>query len=159
MLSRRVGLKAGAQMVRKTPMARGTSQLSRNTKSMAPVGQRAKRMRQGKVAPTVDESVWMDATQAYGCIVCRLHLGLRADAEIHHLKSGDRRRGHLWTIGLCAPHHRIGDGDGMFISRHPWKKRFEAAYGTEAWLLTQLRAALSTTITLPILPDPKYFQK
>lgn len=154
MLTRKTPLKNKTQLRARKPMARGTSQLARNAKPMAPVGQRAKRTRQGKVAATVEEAAWMSAAQAVGCIVCGLQFDRRVSAEIHHLKQGDRRRGHLWTIPLCHGHHQGGAGDGLFISRHPWKKRFEAAYGTEESLLIHTRAkVLDAGHALPVLPE------
>jgi hypothetical protein len=110
------------------PMAKGTSKLK-------PVGARAKRMRQGRVAPTAEESAWMTDAVSCGCVVCATQGYGFVLAEIHHLKSGDRRMGHMFSIPLCEKHHRGGAGDGQFISRHPFKKRFETAYGTEMELL------------------------
>lgn len=136
-------MKRSAPLKSKKPMARGDSQLARNAKPMAAVGARGKRMRQGKVTATAQEQSWMDRAQASGCIVCWMQFGVVAGAEIHHLKGGDRRMGHLFTIPLCYPHHRGGDGEGTFISRHPWKVRFEAAYGFELDLLEEVRLRLS----------------
>lgn len=133
---------------RDKPMSRGTSTLkaskpmARGSKPMQSIGARGKRMRQGKVAPNALEQAWMDAAANFGCIVCYLQHGVRCPAEIHHLKDGDRRRGHLDSIGLCYQHHRGGNESGFFISRHPWKQRFEAAYGKEDDLLAALRALL-----------------
>jgi hypothetical protein len=47
-----------------------------------------------------------------GCLCCRQltyltpKIGEWAPAEVHHLLDGGQRRGHLFTIGLCAWHHR-----------------------------------------------------
>lgn len=38
--------------------------------------------------------------RAWGCVICG------QPAEIHHLKSGNVRIGHDYTIGLCSFHHR-----------------------------------------------------
>ncbi len=38
------------------------------------------------------------------CAKCRASTGLRV--EVHHLLEGGQRRGHDFTIGLCAWHHR-----------------------------------------------------
>lgn len=120
---------------RSAPMARGTSKLK-------PIGARAKRMGQGKVKPTAEEQAWMAAIAQF-CIVCRLHHGVTTPAEVHHFKDGDRRMGHLMSIGLCVAHHRGGAGEGPFISRHPWKKRFEESYGTEMFLLHAARQIIA----------------
>lgn len=146
MLKRKTPMKPGKPLARKSPMNRASA-------PMKSIGARGKRMRQGKVAPTAEESAWMDAAQVFGCIVCRLQYGLFVPAEIHHLKDGDRRRGHLWTIPLCYPHHRQGNGSGLCISIHPYKKRFTTAYGSEEWLLEQVRFFVAQAgHTIPILP-------
>jgi hypothetical protein len=119
-----------------------TKPLKPSGKKMAPVGARGKRMRQGKVPPTAAEKAWMDRAQAHGCVVCLLQTGTRMPAEIHHIKAGDRRMGHLFTLPLCTAHHRGGEREGAFISRHPWKARFEQAYGTELELLAILQNLL-----------------
>lgn len=142
------GLSRKTPLRTKTPMKRGESTLKaskpmeRSNKPIQVVGQRGKRMRQGKVAPTAQEQDWMYRAANFGCIVCFKQTGVATSAEIHHLKSGDRRMGHLHSIGLCYWHHRGGDKDGPYISRHPWKARFEAAYGSELDLLEELRALL-----------------
>ncbi|MGP1667686.1 MAG: Ref family recombination enhancement nuclease, partial [Rhodanobacter sp.] len=57
------------------------------------------------------EQSWMDAISRLGCVVCHIQGYPNTPAEIHHMLSGGRRIGHLWTIPLCAPgHHRYGDG-------------------------------------------------
>lgn len=94
----------------------------------------------GKRTPTVAERAWMDWIVAYGCIACRMDgLGFRPPA-VHHILRGGQRIGHLHTLPLCDPgHHQNGKQLGM-VSRHPWRKRFEAQYGTEWELLALLRA-------------------
>ena len=136
-------LKRTSTLKASKPMARGTSTL-KQTKPLAPVGKRAKRMRQGRVAPTADEQSWMDDIVACGCLVCWMQKMGESSAEVHHLKEGDRRKGHMFSIALCPPHHRSGAGEGPFISRHPYKARFERAYGTEADLLEMQKARVAT---------------
>lgn len=76
----------------------------------------------------------MDAIAQLPCVVCSSR-----PVEIHHLLRGGRRIGHLSSIPLCAPHHRGGSEHPPFISRHPFKARFEKAYGTEGELLELTR--------------------
>ena len=39
------------------------------------------------------------------------------------------------VLSLCAGHHQDGTGnDKTMIAVHPWKRRFEAKYGTQEWL-------------------------
>ena len=58
-------------------------------------------------------------------------------AEIHHTQGKTKPDAHLMVLPLCFEHHRKG-GDKEPISRHPYKKRFEKAYGTEDELLRQV---------------------
>lgn len=145
---KRSAMKPGTKGLKCSAMSRGSSTLKttkpmqRASKPMKAVGQRGTRMRQGKVMPTRQEAAWMDAAASFGCIVCHRQNGVKVAAEIHHLKQGDRRMGHLFSIGLCYAHHRGGASEGPFVSRHPWKVRFENAFGTEMELLAELRALL-----------------
>jgi hypothetical protein len=43
------------------------------------------------------------------------------------------------VLGLCALHHRGGANGDQYTSRHPWRKAFEARYGTELQLLDKTR--------------------
>lgn len=98
--------------------------------------------RPGKRTPTAEESRWMDAVARLGCIACRLDGRRGVPCAIHHLLSGGQRRGHLFTIGLCDPgHHQNGAQFGV-VSRHPWRVRFEKAYGSEDELLQLTREIL-----------------
>lgn len=89
----------------------------------------------GKHAPTVAEKAWMDAITRLGCIACHIDGHAGTPAAVHHLLRGGQRIGHLFTIPLCDPgHHQNGQQLGK-VSRHPWKARFEAQYGSEMELL------------------------
>lgn len=93
-------------------------------------------------APTKTEREWMKRITDYGCIACRID-GRRRAAGVHHIVSGNRRMGHLFTLPLCDPgHHQGGQQFGM-VSVHPWKARFEAMYGTQLELLGRLQAELA----------------
>jgi hypothetical protein len=59
---------------------------------------------------TKGESQWIGATKRNGCLCC-MAMGFKHDSdgpvvEAHHLLSGGIRRGHFYTVGLCAWHHR-----------------------------------------------------
>ena len=43
------------------------------------------------------------------------------------------------VLGLCPSHHRGGRNDAEIVSRHPWRRAFEKAYGTEMELLEKTR--------------------
>ena len=76
-----------------------------------------------------------------GCIVC-LNLGLGCrPCEIHHVYGKTIEDAHLKVLPLCFEHHRMGS-DKEPISRHPYKKRFIDAYGTEESLLNQVDTIL-----------------
>ena len=78
-----------------------------------------------------------------GCIICLIEGRGESQAEVHHLLSGGRRMGHLFTIPLCALHHRGGRNDADVVSRDHNQRRFEMRYRPEKWLLaeTQRRVA------------------
>ena len=77
-----------------------------------------------------------DKVLQLGCIVCLLHYDApHTPCEIHHIDGKTRDDAHQRTLGLCHGHHRAGQGTEPFISRHPYKARWEAAYGTEEFLL------------------------
>jgi hypothetical protein len=131
-------------LTRKTAMNRGISQLKRSpfVKPSMRAGGSVKTLKvwgYKKVPPTVEESEWMDFVAGYGCVVCWLFHNVKTPCAVHHIIEGGRRRGHFWTIGLCDPgHHQNAPTEIDKISRHPWKKRFEAKYGTEYELHTHL---------------------
>lgn len=85
------------------------------------------------------ESRWCDAITQMGCICCLLFFyAPGTPGAVHHLLRGGRRIGHLDTICLCDPGHHQ-NGQAPKVSRHPTWARFEAAYGTEEFLLAKTR--------------------
>ena len=91
-------------------------------------------------SPTKAEKAWMDRIQKLGCVACEKDGNPGALAEIHHIVSGNRRIGHMFTLPLCPNHHRLGSIKMPAI--HPWRKRFEAKYGTQLELLAELKKRL-----------------
>lgn len=89
-------------------------------------------------APTADEKRWMDEVSGLGCIVCLNIFEQFSSAEIHHIDGKTKENAHFLVLPLCTLHHRGGDQAGLFISRHPWKSRFQNAYGTEEELWSQV---------------------
>ena len=96
-----------------------------------------------KKRPNLAERKWMQQVADYGCVACEID-GLTRPAEIHHIIDGERN--HMKVLPLCAIHHRNGSHNPP-ISRHPNKKRFEEAYGTEEELLEQVGELLEENIT------------
>ena len=95
-------------------------------------------------SPTSEEKQHLDKVQQLGCIVCANRGFPNVPAEIHHTRGKTIKDAHLYVIPLCPAHHRYG-GHTEPISRHPYKKRFEDAYGTEAELLEQVQNQLIST--------------
>ena len=88
--------------------------------------------------PNKAEKNYMAAVADIGCIVC-LNLGYgQSPAEIHHISTGakSKRASNFDIIGLCPNHHRLG-GHGIAI--HAGRKTWEARYGTENELMSQVR--------------------
>jgi|TARA_R100000963_G_C4550962_1_gene43935 hypothetical protein len=94
-------------------------------------------------SPSGKEIEHMDRVSRLGCIVCR-NEGFFNPAEIHHVDGKTKKNCHFKVLPLCYEHHRKGS-DKEPISRHPYKKRFEKAYGTEESLLRQIEELLGTS--------------
>lgn len=90
--------------------------------------------------PTKREREWMDAITRRGCVACRKENHYFEPAQVHHITSGFRRLGHLFTIPLCPSHHTGTDPDRPSV--HMAKKSFYARYGTEMELLAEEQVAL-----------------
>lgn len=82
----------------------------------------------------------------YGCLCCRLLLGIRRACEIHHQtvggKHGAPRLGHDFTIGLCPWHHRgkawMGEeADRWGASFALTPRDFRHQFGNDHWLLAE----------------------
>ena len=96
----------------------------------------------------------MNKAQAYmrdikslGCIVCRMTGKGPTPADAHHILRSGRRIDDFHTIPLCGPHHRSGLNTEQVVSRHPWRREFEARYGTEEELLALTRQLYNKEIT------------
>lgn len=87
-------------------------------------------------APTREERAWMQQVAELGCCVC-LNEGKRTPCQVHHIDGKTKPGAHLKTIGLCYYHHQAGNDCLAYTSRHPYKARFVARYGTEQELLEQ----------------------
>ena len=92
--------------------------------------------------PTKREREWLNAITDLGCIVCRLFVGTRSEASPHHIDGKTKPEAHMKTIPLCFLHHQAGSDNEAYTSRHPYKARFEARYGSEESLLAETRRVL-----------------
>ena len=90
--------------------------------------------------PNVKEVAHMNKVAELGCIVCH-NRGFLNPAEIHHTEGKTRIGSHFLILPLCFEHHRKGNAKEP-IGRHPYKRRFEEAYGTEKELLKQVSELL-----------------
>lgn len=93
--------------------------------------------------PTTDEKRHMDRVASLGCIVCRLHYGIETPAGIHHTDGRTKPGCHYKVLPLCGRHHQESSPTGDWATRHApgrnaGKHCFEAAYGTEDYLLQKV---------------------
>jgi hypothetical protein len=155
---RRLPLKQGQSLRRKTPMARGTgfntSAASAGLLRVAAVQTKA-RARAPKLPkpmasrgmkgrpPTADEARFMSAIAGLGCVACRHDGWSNPDVSVHHIDGRTKPGAHLLVLPLCAGHHQDGTGTNpTLIAVHPYKARFEARYGAQLALLTECMAML-----------------
>ena len=85
--------------------------------------------------PTRKEKLyWNRLISEIGCCICFSHLGIKNNdyCSIHHISGRSKKGCHMNVLALCAPHHITGKGETIPI--HPFKKRFEAKYGTQKQL-------------------------
>lgn len=111
-------------------------------------------MKRGRstTTPTKEEAARFEAIREYGCLVCRAFFNMLAGAEIHHLtiggRHGQKRRGHLFSIGLCPYHHRGHQQDreplylGPSYALQP--KKFRERFGQDDELLEKQNRLLET---------------
>ena len=97
-------------------------------------------------SPSKEETRWMDAVVQLGCIACRVMGVFGTPCEVHHILKNGKRIGHLHTIGLCPSHHRSELNTWHIVSRHPWRKQFERAYGKENDLLELTRRLVKESL-------------
>lgn len=134
--------------MKRSPIARGTSQLARG-KPMKP-GRKKK--------ATKAESARISEIKKGPCACCEInehqHAMARADqdgCDAHHTLSGGRRRGHARTLGICPWHHR-GIRPGRYASDKEatralgpslahGSKPFTAFYGKDDELIDLYQAA------------------
>lgn len=94
------------------------------------------------------------------CMCCALKGDLsKKKVEIHHLISGNRRMGHLYTIPLCTAHHRgqRGDKEATEPHVHGGMKAFRAHWGyddRQLWQKLQVMLGMDDS-----LPKSKIFKR
>lgn len=114
-------------------------------------------MRHSTKSPTVAERAHLAAVKALPCVACVIDdrfdvLTVCGPTEVHHLLSGNKRRGHMFVLPLGRYHHRGVPFDGMSAramqslygpSLARQSKLFHAWYGDDAELLTAVNAMLA----------------
>jgi hypothetical protein len=88
-------------------------------------------------APSKAEKQFHAAIAALGCIACRMDGVFTELVSIHHIDGRTKPGAHMKVLPLCAGHHQDNTGAPGLIAVHPWKKRFEQRYGSQAELLAQ----------------------
>lgn len=81
---------------------------------------------------------WFRILQEHGCIICVKEGRGKSPSDMHHILKAGRRVDDFHTIPLCFYHHRSGENNLDYVSRHPWRREFEKRYGTEWDLFRQL---------------------
>lgn len=111
------------------------------------------------VQATPQELARNDLLRGMHCMCCALKGDFTKKAiELHHIKQGNNRLGHLYTIPLCRAHHRGQRGEkgakGAYV--HGGMKAFRKEFGYDDLQLWQkLQVAMGLDDSLPttkILP-------
>ncbi|AEZ50835.1 hypothetical protein DC1_00016 [Burkholderia phage DC1] len=148
-------------LLRKTPIARGTSTLKRTAfaRSTTPKPRRTRPPKvrdtpRPRVVPSSLGLIHMGRVAELGCIVClNLRLG-RSPAECHHARcfaGGGQRSTDFHAIPLCPLHHRLG---GAGVALHAGRQSFARNFGTEPELLLQVLRMLGFDIEPEQLARP-----
>lgn len=105
------------------------------------------------VRATSAELARNDLIRTMHCMCCALKGDLsKKRVELHHIKSGNKRMGHLYTIPLCTAHHRGNRGTRQTLGPavHDGMKAFVAEYGyTDLQLWQKLQVMLGQDDSLP----------
>ena len=92
-------------------------------------------------AVTKSDKEWYDKICQIGCIVCLNEFHIFSPCSPHHTDGRTKEGCHKKTIGLCGGHHQTG-GEGVAFHA-TGKKTWEAKYGTQEELLSQLQNTVS----------------
>lgn len=79
-----------------------------------------------------------------GCIACRKTNDFTNYVSVHHIDGRTKPNAHWLVIPLCAHHHQDLGFSSDFIPVHPFKTRFEEAYGKQIDLARQCVELLLT---------------
>jgi hypothetical protein len=134
---------------RKTPMARGSSQLARSTfkprttaKPRRTTPPKVKDTPRPRIVSTALEEYHRGRVARIGCIVCINERHGRSAAELHHARTyagGGQKSSEFHVLPICPLHHRLG---GVGVALHAGRQTWAKLYGTEEELLIQVLSIL-----------------
>lgn len=78
---------------------------------------------------------WSRLVSVVGCIACRIDGITNNHVSIHHIDGRTKPGAHMNVLPLCDRHHQTGGEEAPAV--HPWKRRFEAKYGTQEELMAK----------------------
>ena len=118
-------------------------------KRRKPLKARKPMKRSRRKRATAEELEYLRDVISRECLCCLMMRQFQASmTEAHHLKDGNRRRGHLYAIPLCAWHHRGEPGrwtkkimHALYgPNLHDDARAFHAKFGTDEELLERYTA-------------------
>lgn len=98
---------------------------------------------------TAQQRRFWDRLASIGCIACR-KMGIHTPhVSIHHVIGRTKPHAHWAVLPLCGPHHQDMGVQGVFPV-HPYKARFEEAYGNQGDLMREcIQILLDQGIEVP----------
>jgi hypothetical protein len=100
--------------------------------------------------PTKAQSEYHNLVASLGCIACQKDGRINPVVSIHHVDGRTKPDAHWLVLPLCAGHHQAGTGAPGLIAVHPFKARFELAYGKQETLIRDCALQLlDMGLTLP----------
>lgn len=100
--------------------------------------------------PSAAEKRFHDQLASLGCIACRIDGNHNPTVSIHHIDGRTKPGAHMRVLPLCAGHHQHGTGAPGLTGIHPFKARFELAYGKQETLIRDCALQLlDMGLTLP----------
>jgi Recombination enhancement, RecA-dependent nuclease len=94
--------------------------------------------------PTKKELKMWDDIASIGCLPCAQDGFLNTMVSIHHCDGRTKPQAHKMVIALCAGHHQDGTNSNApkMLAIHPYKRQFEAKYGSQSALIQQTKEEL-----------------
>lgn len=99
----------------------------------------------GRAPTKADKELW-HAMAGLGRIACLKDGRVNPFVSIHHIRGRTSQDAHKQVLPLCAEHHQHNDLDPLNrIGVHPYKARFEHAYGSQDELLAECLEMIGVT--------------